>query len=224
MLGFHLVSWLVMAVFGGYLSERSTWALQRRGIASAVVKTTWLNLGVAFFTYILQGVAWLVVQLCAVSDPQAELQLLLPLYLLTPFLVNLMWIDAAHHLLPNRLVYPALALALGCFSVLGLLQGNYRALLGVWVAPLLYGVFMLILTRFGLGMGDAKLMAVLGAWLGFYNLALPGLALLVASMGMGFFALALMLCGRASLRSHLAFGPWLIMGLYVVWMLNLAWS
>ena len=143
MLGFHLVSWLVMAVFGGYLSERSTWALQRRGIASPVVKTTWLSLGVAFFTYILQGVAWLVVQLCAVSDPQAELQLLLPLYLLTPFLVNLMWIDAAHHLLPNRLVYPALALALGCFSVLGLLQGNYRALLGVWVAPLLYGVFML---------------------------------------------------------------------------------
>jgi leader peptidase (prepilin peptidase)/N-methyltransferase len=61
----------------------------------------------------------------------------------------------------------------------------------------------------GLGLGDAKLFAAGGAWLGWQ--ALP-LLLLVASLGGLAFALTL---GRGR---ALAFGPWLALGIALLWL------
>ena len=61
--------------------------------------------------------------------------------------------------------------------------------------------------REGLGLGDAKLFGAAGAWLGWQ--ALPFVLLIAALAG-----LAAALLQR---RSELAFGPWLALGLWAMW-------
>jgi leader peptidase (prepilin peptidase) / N-methyltransferase len=63
----------------------------------------------------------------------------------------------------------------------------------------------------GLGLGDAKLFAAAGAWLGWQ--ALP-IVLLIAALGGIAFAV---MQGRTDRQSAIAFGPWLALGFWVVW-------
>ena len=63
----------------------------------------------------------------------------------------------------------------------------------------------------GLGIGDAKLLAAAGAWLGWA--ALPAVLLIAALMGLAYAVL------RPGLRQDgLAFGPWLAAGFLVCWL------
>lgn len=65
--------------------------------------------------------------------------------------------------------------------------------------------------REGLGLGDAKLFAGAGAWLGWQ--ALP-LVLLAASLGGLVFALA---TRRAARGARIAFGPWIALAMWLTW-------
>ncbi len=74
----------------------------------------------------------------------------------------------------------------------------------------------------GLGLGDAKLLGAAGAWLGW-----PALAplVLVAALGaLAWVALGAVRrrAGQGSTRRDLAFGPWLALGLMLLWLLRLA--
>lgn len=62
-----------------------------------------------------------------------------------------------------------------------------------------------------LGIGDAKLFAAAGAWLGWA--ALPGVLLSAALMGLAFAALR-----PGPRQDRLAFGPWLAAGLLLGWL------
>jgi leader peptidase (prepilin peptidase)/N-methyltransferase len=62
----------------------------------------------------------------------------------------------------------------------------------------------------GLGLGDAKLFAAGGAWLGWQPLPL---VLLVAAIGGLGYALV-------TARRRIAFGPWLALAIWLVWMLG----
>jgi leader peptidase (prepilin peptidase)/N-methyltransferase len=64
----------------------------------------------------------------------------------------------------------------------------------------------------GLGLGDAKLFAAAGAWLGWQ--ALPAVLLIAALGGLGF---ALRQRG-ATRGTAIAFGPWLALGFWLVWL------
>ena len=64
----------------------------------------------------------------------------------------------------------------------------------------------------GLGLGDAKLLAAAGAWLGWC--ALPMLVLVAAVL-----ALAVALVLR---RRRLAFGPWLALAFWTLWVMRVA--
>ncbi|MES2665532.1 MAG: A24 family peptidase [Pseudomonadota bacterium] len=64
--------------------------------------------------------------------------------------------------------------------------------------------------REGLGLGDAKLFAAAGAWLGWQ--ALPQVLLIAALGGLAFAAL------RRQTAGGIAFGPWLALGFWLVWM------
>lgn len=68
--------------------------------------------------------------------------------------------------------------------------------------------------REALGLGDAKLFAGAGAWLGWQ--ALPAV-LLIASLGGLAFALILQ---RVRGPSPVAFGPWIALGMLAVWLSN----
>lgn len=66
----------------------------------------------------------------------------------------------------------------------------------------------------GLGLGDAKLFAAAGAWLGWQNLPM---VLLIAALG----GLAQALLTRTNRRDQpLAFGPWIALGFWAIWLLT----
>ena len=128
--------------------------------------------------------------------------------------VALAVIDAREHRLPDRLTlpsYPAAVVLLGGGGLL-LPHGGWhlvRALAGLAAA----GAFFLLLAfiRPGdIGWGDVKLSGVLGFYLGWFGAGalLAGLAgafVLAAVTG-----LALIAAGRATRKSHLPFGPFMI--------------
>jgi leader peptidase (prepilin peptidase) / N-methyltransferase len=65
--------------------------------------------------------------------------------------------------------------------------------------------------REGLGLGDAKLFAAGGAWLGWQ--ALPVLLAIAATAGLAF-----ALATRRRAVSAVAFGPWLAVGIWLCWL------
>ena len=133
-------------------------------------------------------------------------QLVLGLVLVT-FLVPLALIDLERRILPNKLTGPA-ALA-GLVLGLALDPGGEPERL---LAALVFG-FVFALPAFiggGMGMGDAKLVAVLGLFLGWH----AGIALLVAlvvgtAVGMAIIARVGMSRGR---KTGVPFGPFLALG------------
>lgn len=70
----------------------------------------------------------------------------------------------------------------------------------------------------GLGRGDAKLLGAIGGWVGLAGIA-P--VLLIASLSAILATLAMALARRQSVSGHtaIAFGPWIALGGYAVWLL-----
>jgi leader peptidase (prepilin peptidase)/N-methyltransferase len=135
---------------------------------------------------------------------------------LTWFLIALTFIDLDHQLLPDSLTLPLLWLGLllslwgGQASVAPLavdvrssLIGATAGYAGLWSV---YHLFRLLTGKEGMGYGDFKLLAALGAWLG-WQMLLP-IILLAATAGavIGFAMLSLR---RQSHATPIAFGPFL---------------
>jgi len=70
--------------------------------------------------------------------------------------------------------------------------------------------------REGLGLGDAKLAAAAGAWLGWQ--ALPSVILIAAAAGIVWFGLAFARRGRAALSEQIPFGVPLCFAIWLVWL------
>jgi len=112
--------------------------------------------------------------------------------------------DLEHRLIPNRVVYPAIAIALLMSLVdpaISPLQALAGALLG-------FGLFLIfaIIGRGALGMGDVKLAALLGAALG---LPIVLVALIGGIVLGGLISAGLLLTRRVGLKSYIPYGPFL---------------
>ena len=111
---------------------------------------------------------------------QAEAQLLL----LTWVLIALTFIDFDHQLLPDSITLPFLWVGLlaslfGIFAELAdSVVGAMAGFLALWCV---YHLFKLVTGREGMGYGDFKLLAMIGAWLGWQNL--PATIFLAALLG-----------------------------------------
>ena len=141
---------------------------------------------------------------------------LLPLMLaLTSAGLALFVVDAKVHRLPNPIVLALYPITVVGLAIDGLTSGAWpvgRALLGAAVWLSVFGLVWLISRGRGMGFGDVKLAPVLGAvlaWLG-WGPALVGL-FAVWVIG-GVVALVLLLSGRAKRGTHLAFGPYMLIG------------
>lgn len=130
-------------------------------------------------------------------------------------LIQLARIDWATQRLPNLITLPLLAA--GLVWAFGTSEDFYIHLLG---AALGYGAFWavevayrLIRKRDGLGRGDAKLLAVGGAWCGAW--ALP-VIVLIASLA----ALVYLLPKGENRNAKIPFGPFLAIGIAAVWLMQ----
>jgi leader peptidase (prepilin peptidase)/N-methyltransferase len=68
----------------------------------------------------------------------------------------------------------------------------------------------------GLGLGDAKLLAAAGAWLGWRSL--PSVLLVACLLALAWIATRAAVRGRASLRRQIAFGAPLCLAIWIVWL------
>ena len=140
-------------------------------------------------------------------------------------LVTLAAIDADTHLLPDAITQPLvwtglLAAQLG-LSGLGLSDALWGAVAGYLFLWSVYWLFKGLTGKDGMGQGDFKLLAALGAWLGWP--ALLSLVLIASLTGV-LGGLALKLRGQLSDNGELAFGPYLVIaGLWVMTFGPLPW-
>jgi len=126
-------------------------------------------------------------------------------------LVVLFAIDLEHHLLPNAITLPGIAVGLA-FSLF-VEPGWWMALLGVVLGGgALYAtaeVYYRVRHEEGLGMGDVKMLAMVGAFLG-WKLTL--MTLMLASVAGSIIGLALIAAGRGTMKYALPFGTFLALG------------
>jgi len=129
--------------------------------------------------------------------------------LFTWSLIALTMIDIDHQLLPDNITLPLLWLGL-LFNLGGTYTSLPEAVVGAMAGYLIlwsvYQLFRLLTGKEGMGYGDFKLLAALGAWLGWQ--ALP-LVILISSMVGAVCGIALMVIKRRGREVPIPFGPYL---------------
>jgi leader peptidase (prepilin peptidase)/N-methyltransferase len=136
---------------------------------------------------------------------------------LTWTLIALTGIDFDHQLLPDQLTLPllwlglALNLGLGLFATLE--DAVIGAIAGYGVLWSIFQLFKLLTGKEGMGFGDFKLLAALGAWMGWA--ALP-MIILIASVVGAVVGVTLMIATRHGRDVPIAFGPYLAAAGFIV--------
>jgi leader peptidase (prepilin peptidase)/N-methyltransferase len=133
-------------------------------------------------------------------------------FLFTSVLLIISFIDFHHKIIPDVLSLPSIligiAVSFGLIdikwsdSLIGLLAGGASLyLVGI--------VYEFLTGREGLGGGDVKLLAMIGAWMGWR--ALPMIVLMASLAGI-LAALVFLIYTRKGLRTRIPFGPFLSLG------------
>jgi leader peptidase (prepilin peptidase)/N-methyltransferase len=132
--------------------------------------------------------------------------------------ICLTFIDLDHHILPDELTLGLLWLGLFC-SLFNIFTDSHQAILGAMGGYLLFAVIQAIFGfatgKTGMGQGDYKLLAALGAFLG---LSFIPLIILLASFSGLIFALTYMVITKHYKSTPLPFGPYLAIAGWVALM------
>jgi len=129
--------------------------------------------------------------------------------LLTWALIALSMIDADHQLLPDAITLPFLwlGLTLSLFPVFADMRSSLiGAIAGYMSLWIVYQLFKLLTGKEGMGFGDFKLLALLGAWLGWQSL--PMIILLSSLVGAVLGGAMIAIQGRDRAQP-IPFGPYL---------------
>lgn len=138
-------------------------------------------------------------------------------------LITLAVIDLEQGILPNKLVYPALPVALALSLIYLPMQGMgmfvHNTTLAALLSSLLGGavIFLVLLitclaSRGGIGWGDVKMAGLIGFMTGF-PLSLVAMGIALVSGGLA--ALILLLLKRKGRKEAMSFGPFLSLGAFV---------
>lgn len=129
--------------------------------------------------------------------------------LLTWVLISLTMIDVDHQLLPDSLTLPFLWLGL-FVSLFGLFTSLESAVIGAIAGYLIlwsiYWGFKLVTGKEGMGYGDFKLLALLGAWMGWQQLPI---IILFSSLVGAIIGISLILFRGRDHNVPIPFGPYL---------------
>ncbi|HEX5759357.1 MAG TPA: prepilin peptidase [Thermoanaerobaculia bacterium] len=136
--------------------------------------------------------------------------------LLCALLVALAVIDLEHLLLPDRITLPGIAAGVALQPWLAWGVGVRGALLGAALGGglllALYGLWYLLRREEGLGLGDVKMLAMIGAFLGWRGVVVT---LFCGSLAGALFGLALIRAGRGHRKTRLPLGTFLAFGAVV---------
>lgn len=162
--------------------------------------------GLFLATFWLFGLAWIT----------------LAYWMFLSWLVALAFIDIDTLSLPNELTQSGLVLGLLAQALLayaatgtvvglvaGLMKGIVGAVLGIWLFDLITVFASVAMGQTAMGGGDAKLAAMIGAWLGWPGLLLSSFLACLTGAVVGAGAIALCLVSR---RQAIPFGPFLAVG------------
>jgi len=129
--------------------------------------------------------------------------------LFTWALICLSMIDLEHSFLPDDITLPFMWLGLAC-NIFGIFTDIYSSLIG---AMLGYSILWIIFISFkavtgkeGMGYGDFKLLALLGAWMGWQYLPL---IILLSSITASIIGLAMIIFKGRDKAAAFSFGPYL---------------
>jgi leader peptidase (prepilin peptidase) / N-methyltransferase len=146
-----------------------------------------------------------------------------PFWLITLSLAYFLWvgiklsvIDLRTHLLPDSLVLPSYAAAVPLALAAGLIEGPWAAgrVLAAGAA-LWVGYFAIrFASPSALGFGDVKLAGVLGLYLGILGWQNVFLGTLAAFILAGAAGLVLVILRKATLRTELPLGPFMVAGAF----------
>ena len=137
---------------------------------------------------------------------------LLPYLFMVTVLIIVAAIDLQKQIIPNKVMYPAIPLALAAMGIVALVRGDYHiivgSLIGMVVIAAPWALFAMVFPR-GFGMGDAKLAAFTGAILGWKS-ELVGFFIGIALGAL--VGVVLMVLGKKGRKSRIPFGPFLAAG------------
>lgn len=135
------------------------------------------------------------------------------------FLLTLSAIDIRHHLLPDGLNFILLAVGLG-FNFLYFPESMIDVLAGTIIGYVLFGAISWAYHRIrhvdGLGLGDAKLLAAAGAWVGWQGLT--SVILISSVSGLIIATLWIIISKKEPYTYKIPFGPFLASGIWLTWL------
>ena len=124
-------------------------------------------------------------------------------------------IDLELYRLLDRITFPALAISVVALTLVGLTDDDPRArIAGALIGGVGYFVFLLIpalISPRGMGLGDVKLAALMGLYLGYIDPFLIFYALVISCLMGVVVGVALMIVRGGSSQAF-PFGPWLALG------------
>ena len=137
-------------------------------------------------------------------------------YIFTAALIAVFFIDLDHKIIPNAISLPGLPLGLLANMYIfssrwseGLVSGALGILLGGGTLLLVAGGYYLITKREGMGMGDPKLLAMIGAFCGWQGVIFT---MLISSMVGTVVGVAWIVLTGKDRRFEIPFGPFLALG------------
>lgn len=141
-------------------------------------------------------------------------------------LVGLAWFDFDHYRIPNWISYPLILAGLGLAYAqpeLSFAEHLIGAGLGYTFVWGLNAYWRYARGQDGIGMGDAKLFAAAGAWLG--ALALPFVSLFASASALLVLLLIRLITGKDIGRTQrIAFGPFIAIGFWMAWLSQSLWA
>ncbi|MCL5795072.1 MAG: prepilin peptidase [Patescibacteria group bacterium] len=138
------------------------------------------------------------------------------LLLLSCFLIVIFVYDLYHMLIPMEMVWPAIIIAILLNCYIAVISGNlmpiWYSLLGAVAAGGFIGLIVLLTRSKGMGAGDIYLAIIAGLVCLWPAILINLFSAFVIGSVVG---ICLIIAGKKRLKSAIAFGPYLILGLYI---------
>ncbi|UEM07195.1 A24 family peptidase (plasmid) [Skermanella rosea] len=127
-------------------------------------------------------------------------------------------IDLRHYWLPDPLILPLVpaGLVVSWLTTGAVTAQGIGVVAGYASVSAIRRLYRMLRGREGIGLGDAKLLAAAGAWVGWAGLPSVVLIAAITALSVSFVSSCSRCCGTGD--APIAFGPYLALGFWIVWL------